>query len=238
MTRVLDASGEHRADAVAAAADALRAGGAVVLPTDTVYGVAADAFNPAGTARVFAAKGRSRELPLPVFVHSPKQLPGLAAHVGDEAERLMAAFWPGALTIVLAAQVGLRWDLGESDGTVAVRMPLDDVALAVVRAVGPLAATSANRSGTPPATTAQQAAEALGDDVEVVLDDGPRTTSIPSTIVDLTRAVPYVIRAGAIDEGLVFAVANGAIEPLEAAARLAGEHERERGDTDGDGSPL
>ncbi len=220
MAEILDATGDGRADAIGRAAHALRAGRVVVIPTDTVYGVAADAFNPAGTGRIFTVKRRDRALPLPVFVRSPKQLPGLTPHVPEAAERLMAAFWPGPLTLVLPTEVGLRWDLGDNDATVAVRMPLDDVALEVVRAVGPLAVTSANRSGEPPAETADAAADALGDDVDVVLDDGPRRDLAPSTIVDLTRAAPVVLRVGDIDDGLVIAVANGTLDPLEAAAQF------------------
>lgn len=220
---IVETAGDGRETAIARAATALRAGRAVVIPTDTVYGVAADAFNPAGTARVFAAKRRSRSLPLPVLVRSPKQLLGLTPQVSEAAEWLMAAFWPGPLTLVLATEVGLRWDLGENDATVAVRMPLDDVALELIRAVGPLAVTSANLSGGPPATTAQQAAEQLGEDVELVVDDGPRQSLAPSTIVDLTRNTPHVLRPGAIDEGLVLGVARGSVPPLEAAAIFAGD---------------
>ena len=220
---ILQASGDGREEAIGRAATALRAGRAVVIPTDTVYGVAADAFNPAGTARVFAAKRRARSLPLPVLVRSPKQLLGLTPQVSEAAEWLMAAFWPGPLTLVLPTEVGLRWDLGDNDATVAVRMPLDDVALEVIRAVGPLAVTSANRSGGVAATTASQAAQALGEDVDLVVDDGPRATVSPSTIVDLTRSTPRVLRSGAIDEGLVLGVAQGSLPPIEAAAIFEGD---------------
>lgn len=231
MPPILDTTEAERDDAVARAAAALRAGRVVVLPTDTVYGVAADAFNPAGTAGIFAAKQRPRSLPLPVLVRSPKQLLGLTPQLSEAAESLMAAFWPGALTLVIPTELGLQWDLGENDSTVAVRMPLDDVALDVIRAVGPLAVTSANRSGRPAAVTAQQAADELGDAVDIVLDDGPRTSLEPSTIVDLTRREPRVLRAGSIDEGLVLAVAHGTVSPIDAAADLAGE---ERGTEDAD----
>ena len=220
---ILQTAGDGRDEALGRAAAALRAGRAVVIPTDTVYGVAADAFNAAGTARVFAAKRRPRSLPLPVLVRSPKQLLGLTPQVSEAAEWLMAAFWPGPLTLVLPTEMGLRWDLGENDATVAVRMPLDDVALEVIRAVGPLAVTSANRSGGEAATTARQAADALGEDVDLVVDDGPRASVAPSTIVDLTRSTPRVLRSGAIDEGLVLGVAQGSIPPIEAAAIFAGD---------------
>ena len=221
MADILDVRGDGRDDAVERAAAALRAGELVVLPTDTVYGLAADAFSLDGTAAVFRAKDRDRSVPLPVLLRSPKQLPGIAPDVPEVAERLMAAFWPGALTMVVPAEGRLQWDLGRNEGTVAVRMPLDDVALAVIRSVGPLAVTSANIAGQPAAQTAQQAQEQLGSAVDVYLDDGPRHGGVASTIVDLTRRRPEVLRVGAIDEELVLAVANGEVGPLDAAARVA-----------------
>lgn len=218
MSEILSASGEQREASLEQAALRLRAGDPVVLPTDTVYGVAADAFRPDGCARVFAAKQRGRQFPLPVLLRSPKQLLGLCTAVPEVAERLMAAYWPGPLTLVVPADPNLRWDLGDARGTVAVRMPLDDVALAVIRAVGPLAVTSANRSGHPPATTAAEAYEQLGDDVGVYLDDGERVGVQPSTIVDLTRSEPHVLRAGELDEDELVAVARGELDPTEASA--------------------
>lgn len=220
MDEILDASGEGREAAVVRAAAALRDGEVVVLPTDTVYGVAADAFNPTGTRRIFTAKRRPRSFPLPVFVRSPKQLPGICPEVPGAAEHLMAAYWPGPMTIVLPAQPGLRWDLGDNDGTVAVRMPLDDVALAVIREVGPLAVTSANVSGQPPAATVAGVREQLGARVRHYLDDGPRPSRVGSTIVDLTRGEPRVLRVGAVTEEDALAVAAGDLDPLEAATRL------------------
>lgn len=208
MSVTVDASSD-RVGAVARAAAALGAGRLVVLPTDTVYGVAADAFNPAATARIFLAKARSRRFPLAVLVHSPTQLDGLVTEAPPAAERLMAAYWPGPLTIVLGAQDSLAWDLGESAGTVAVRMPLDEVALDVIRVVGPLAVTSANRSGEPAAHDVATARAALGDDVEVYVDDGPRRGATPSTIVDLTRGEPLLIREGDLPPDEVMAVARG-----------------------------
>jgi L-threonylcarbamoyladenylate synthase len=188
-----------------------------VLPTDTVYGIAADAFRPAGCGRIFTIKQRERRFPLPVLVRSPKQLLGLCTAVPEVAERLMAAYWPGPLTLVVPADPNLRWDLGESRGTVAVRMPLDDVALEVIRAVGPLAVTSANRSGQPAATTAAEAYEQLGDEVPLYLDDGDRGSLAPSTIVDLTRTAPIVLRAGELEEDEILAVASGELDPLDAS---------------------
>jgi L-threonylcarbamoyladenylate synthase len=216
--RIVDARTDRRA-AVAAAAAALRDGELVVLPTDTVYGLAADAFHQRATDRLFAAKERDTALPLPVLVRSPKQLLGLSPDLPPAAERLMAAYWPGPLTLVVAEQPGMQWRLGDNDGTVAVRMPHDDVALAVIAAVGPLAVTSANLSGHQPATTVAEAHHQLGDRVRCYLDDGPRTTHQPSTIVDLTRVEPVVLRTGALPDADVLAVAAGLLDPLEASAR-------------------
>jgi tRNA threonylcarbamoyl adenosine modification protein (Sua5/YciO/YrdC/YwlC family) len=199
------------------AAEALQAGELVVIPTDTLYGLAADAFSLAGTARVFDVKERDIRLPLPVLVRSQKQLIGLTPTIPAAAEALMAAFWPGPLTLVIPAESGLQWDLGHTEGTVAVRMPLDEVALAVIRAVGPLAVTSANRSGEPAATKVEDALDQLGEAVALYLDDGPRADNVPSTIVDLTRREPHILREGALPSNWVLAVANGEVDPLDAA---------------------
>ncbi|MGH3442567.1 MAG: L-threonylcarbamoyladenylate synthase [Nitriliruptorales bacterium] len=212
---VVDAAGENRDEAVARVAQALQSGELVVLPTDTVYGVAADAFQKAATRRIFAVKRRSRRFPLPVLVRSPKQLPGIVSELTEEAERLVAAYWPGPLTLVIPVAAELSWDIGDNEGTVAVRMPLDDVTLEVIRAVGPLAVTSANRSGEPPAKTAATARAALGDDVAVYLDDGPRREQRPSTIVDLTRGEPLLIRDGDIPPDEVLAIARGELDPTD-----------------------
>lgn len=216
--RVLDVEADRGA-ALEAATAALRDGRLVVLPTDTVYGVAADAFNTTGTRRIFGAKRRSRRFPLPVLVRSPKQLLGLCPAVPESAERLMAAYWPGPLTIVVRAEESLQWDLGDNRGAVAVRMPLDDLALELIRELGPVAATSANLSGQPAATTAADAHLQLGDLVEVYLDDGERGETRPSTIVDVSRGEAEVLREGPLASQDVLAVANGALDPLEAAAR-------------------
>lgn len=209
-----------RPGAVAAAAAALRAGQLAVLPTDTVYGVAADAFAIQGTRRVFGAKRRSRSFPLPVLVRSPKQVLGLTPDVPEEADRLLAAFWPGPLTVVLRTEPELPWDLGDNRGTVAVRMPLDEVTLDVIREVGPIATTSANLSGQPPATTVAAAVRALGGAVAVYVDDGPRRGARPSTIVDLSRGEPLVLREGPVPAELALQVARGEVDPLDAAAEL------------------
>lgn len=215
MSTVVDATGEDHSDAVRAAAAALRAADLVVLPTDTVYGVAADAFDREGTQKVFRAKHRSRSFPLPVLVRSPKQVLGLVTRVPEPAELLMAAYWPGPLTIVVASDPNLSWDLGDDEGTVALRMPMDEVTLDVIREVGPLAVTSANRSGRPPARTVDEARQALGEAVAVYVDGGTRSDAAPSTIVDLTRREPHVLREGSVPGEQALAVARGELAPHE-----------------------
>src|SRR6476469_9445252 len=163
MIPVYDCTTEDgRATGVAEAAEAVRRGEVVVLPTDTVYGVGADAFSPDAVAAVLAAKGRGREMPPPVLVPNPRTLDGLATSVPAYARELVKAFWPGPLTVVLLAQSSLMWDLGDTNGTVALRMPEDDVALALLDAVGPMAVTSANITGQPAATPVTDAAAQLG----------------------------------------------------------------------------
>lgn len=186
------------AQGVAEAVAALRRGDLAVLPTDTVYGIAADAFSPPAVDRLLAAKGRGRDMPVPVLVGSWRGLDGLAEHVTPTMRSLVEAFWPGALTVIVRAAPSLAWDLGETRGTVAVRMPLHPVALAVLAETGPLAVSSANRTGMPPATTAAEAQEQLGSSVAVYLEAGSSGEAVPSTIVDLTGAQPQVRRAGAV----------------------------------------
>ncbi len=187
-----------RDDAIAQAAEVVRAGRLVVLPTDTVYGVGADAFDEVAVAMVLAAKHRGPEMPPPVLVPNPRTVDGLATTVPMYAKILMRQFWPGPLTLVLRAQTSLAWDLGETNGTVALRMPDDEIALALLTEVGPMAVTSANVTGRPAATTAAQAQEQLAGAVTTYLDGGPRSGGAASTIVDCTGADPVVLRHGAL----------------------------------------
>ena len=206
---------EGLAEGLEKAAVAVRSGEVVVLPTDTVYGVGADAFSPEAVASVLAAKGRGREMPPPVLVPSVRTIEGLATSVPAWARALIEEFWPGPLTLVLMAQPSLMWDLGETNGTVALRMPQDDVALALLTQVGPMAVTSANLTGQPPATTVTDAAAQLGAAVAVYLDGGPTTSREVSTIVDCTGVFPMVLREGAISREQVEAVYEAATATAE-----------------------
>ena len=187
-----------RETAIADAANAIRRGELVVLPTDTVYGVGADAFSPNAVRRLLDAKGRGRDVPVPVLVGSWRTVNGLVESLPDTAKDLIAAFWPGALTLVLRQGGGLTWDLGDTRGTVAVRMPLHPVALELLKETGPLAVSSANKHGAAAPATVADAETQLATSVAVYLDGGPTTDSTPSTIVDLTADKPRLLRVGAI----------------------------------------
>ena len=154
---------------VEAAVDAVKRGDLVVLPTDTVYGLGADAFKPWAVTALLEAKGRDRQMPPPVLVGTRATLDGLVFNLPDTARDLVEAFWPGALTIVVEHAPSLQWDLGDLDGTVAVRMPLHPVALEVLRETGPMAVSSANLTGQPAAITAEEARSQLGFAVSVYL---------------------------------------------------------------------
>jgi L-threonylcarbamoyladenylate synthase len=183
---------------IRAAVEAIVRGDLVVLPTDTVYGIAADAFKPWAVTALLNAKGRGRHMPPPVLVGSRQTLDGLVFSLPKGARDLVEAFWPGALTVVVEQAPSLQWDLGDSFGTVAVRMPLHPVALEVLQHTGPLAVSGAGRTGTPPAVTAAEAREQLGYAVSTYLEAGQCSDPIPSTIVDCTGPAPRVLRDGAI----------------------------------------
>jgi L-threonylcarbamoyladenylate synthase len=199
MSQLFDCTDpDQRAEGLTAAADAVRRGELVVLPTDTVYGLGADAFSPSAVSALLAAKGRGRDLPVPVLVGSWRGLDGLVVVTPPLARDLVEAFWPGAVTLVVEHAPSLAWDLGDADGTVAVRMPLHPVALELLEETGPMAVSSANRTGDLPSTTCDGAKIQLGDSVAVYLDGGPTGAPVPSTIVDVTGEVPLVLRIGAI----------------------------------------
>jgi L-threonylcarbamoyladenylate synthase len=188
----------QREAGIAAAVAAVQVGGLVVLPTDTVYGIGADAFQPAAVSALLAAKGRGRNMPPPVLVGSVRAAAALAESLGAFGQDLIDEFWPGPLTLVLRATPTLKWDLGETMGTVAVRMPLHPVALDLLRRTGPMAVSSANLTGSPAATTAAEADSQLGSAVSVYLDGGQCADNVPSTILDLTGTVPRMLRAGVL----------------------------------------
>jgi len=187
MSRRFDcADASERAAGLTEAAAAVSNGELIVLPTDTVYGVGADAFNPAAVTALLEAKGRGRSMPPPVLVGTVRAATALIADLGPYGKDLIDEFWPGALT------------LGDTRGTVAVRMPLHQVALELLQETGPLAVSSANRSGSLPATTAAEAEEQLGETVAVYLDGGQCAAPVASTIVDLTGGLPRLLRKGVI----------------------------------------
>ncbi|MER6396297.1 MULTISPECIES: L-threonylcarbamoyladenylate synthase [unclassified Kitasatospora] len=199
MSRRYDcADAGDRATGLREAASAIRRGEIVVLPTDTLYGVGADAFSPEAVAALLAAKGRGRNMPSPVLVGSPTTLHGLVTDFSEQAWELVDAFWPGGLTLVAKHQPSLRWDLGETRGTVAVRMPLHPVAIELLNATGPLAVSSANLTGGPSPATCDEAQQQLGDAISVYLDGGRADHAVASSIVDVTGKVPVLLRAGAI----------------------------------------
>lgn len=183
------------------ARQAIGRGELIVLPTDTVYGVAADAFNPQAVQRLLDAKGRTRQSPPPVLVADMNAITALAESLPDPVQRLAEAFWPGPLTIVVPAQPSLSWDLGDTGGTVALRIPQQELTLEILRETGPLAVSSANLHGEPAALTATDADRMLGANVAVILDAGEGMSGVSSTIVDAT-VVPEgrlrVLRRGSV----------------------------------------
>lgn len=206
------------------ARQAIGRGQLVVLPTDTVYGIAADAFSPKAVQRLLEAKGRGRQQPPPVLVAGVATLNALVASVPEPIERLVAEFWPGGLTIVLPAQPSLAWDLGDTRGTVAVRMPAHRIALELLQETGPLAVSSANLTGRPAAVTVDGALDMLADSVDVYLDGGPSESGVASTIIDATSLVGprgdddpeplvRVLRDGAVSRARLRDILGDLLEP-------------------------
>jgi tRNA threonylcarbamoyl adenosine modification protein (Sua5/YciO/YrdC/YwlC family) len=207
VTDVFDCSDpEQRSRGIESAVGAVKNGRLVVLPTDTVYGIGADAFDSAAVAALLSAKGRGRDMPVPVLVGSWHTIEGLALMVTQATRDLIRAFWPGALSLVVRQAPSLQWDLGDARGTVMLRMPLHPVAITLLREVGPMAVSSANISGRPPAVNADDARAQLGDLVEVYLDAGPSAQQAASTILDLTGAEPRILRPGPISAEKIAAV--------------------------------
>nr|WP_326998637.1 L-threonylcarbamoyladenylate synthase [Clavibacter michiganensis] len=203
------------------ARQAVGRGEVVVIPTDTVYGIAADAFNPEAVQRLLDAKGRGRDAPPPVLIPGQSTLDALADFVPDVVRRLVDEFWPGGLTVILVAQPSLVWDLGETRGTVALRMPANSFALELLAETGPLAVSSANKTGQPAAATAQDAAEQLGDSVSIFLDGGA-AGGAASTIVDASRVTDAggrvrIVREGAVTRAQIQQLIGDELEPVVAA---------------------
>lgn len=195
----------------------------VVLPTDTVYGLAADAFSPEAVKALLAAKGRGPQSPPPVLIGTVETLHALADEIPEVAHRLAQTFWPGALTMILKSQPSLTWDLGETKGTVALRMPDHKIALALLQETGPLAVSSANLTGEPAATTCQQAELYLGSSVAVYLDGGNSPKGEASTILDLTQLADVHDESGLVStKGKIKIVRRGALSP-EKIRSIAGE---------------
>ncbi|CAN5692900.1 L-threonylcarbamoyladenylate synthase [soil metagenome] len=217
MSSVFDCADPTQRDAgIASAVSAAKGGRLVVLPTDTVYGLGADAFDASAVAALLSAKGRGRDMPVPVLVGSWNTIDGLVYTVPHTARELIRAFWPGALSLVVRQAPSLQWDLGDANGTVMLRMPLHPVAIDVLREVGPMAVSSANISGRPAAVTVDDARNQLADLVEVYLDGGPSEQQAASTIVDLTGAAPRILR-----QGPVTAESIGEVLGLDAAALIS-----------------
>ena len=198
--------------ALNAASLAVQRGQLIVIPTDTVYGIAADAFDADAVSELLAAKGRGREMPPPVLIRAATTLDAIAIDVPDYARALIDKFWPGPLTLVCTQQASLRWDLGDTRGTVAVRMPDHRITLELLDRTGPLAVSSANLTGQPAATNPDDAEVMLGEKVALIVDAGATPGSAASTIVDVTASPGRVLRTGALSlEEL-----NAVLEPLGA----------------------
>lgn len=195
---VMTVEQEFLADDLNAAVDCVCSGGILVLPTDTVYGIGALASEPASVMRVLAAKGRGRQMPPPVLVGSIDAIDEVAVDIPAVAYSLARAFWPGALTLILQARPDLGWDLGDTFGTIAVRMPDHQATLELLKNTGPLAVTSANTTGNPPAVQIQQAVDYFADNVDLYIDGGPSQGGIASTILNLSDGHPRAVRVGAL----------------------------------------
>ncbi|MFC5263255.1 L-threonylcarbamoyladenylate synthase [Kribbella qitaiheensis] len=210
-----DFTGDELAPAYRAAVDAIEAGDLVVLPTDTVYGIAADAFKADAVQRLLDAKGRGRDMPPPVLISVVESLDALATDVPEAGRKLCEAFWPGPLTVICHAQTSLMWDLGDTQGTVALRVPDHENTRELLSRTGPLAVSSANLSGQPAALDVYDAEAQLLDSVAVFLDGGAVTGGEPSTIVDLTGDVPHVVRIGALSMAQIREIVPEATTDLE-----------------------
>lgn len=198
MSQRVDATDPHnREQAITTAVNAVKGGRLVVLPTDTVYGIGCDAFDNQAVDALLRAKHRGPDMPVPVLVGSWDTVQGLVREYSFNMRRLVEAFWPGGLSVVVHQAPSLPWNLGDTRGTVMLRMPMHPVALELLNQTGPMAVSSANISGQPPATSVEQAENQLGEDVGVYIDGGEATIGEASTIVDLSSGRPRILREGA-----------------------------------------
>jgi len=215
VSRILDSRDPaNRSAAITSATAAVKAGRLIVLPTDTVYGIGADAFDSGAVAALLSAKGRGRDMPVGVLVGSWHTIEGLVYSMPATARELIRAFWPGALSLVVQQAPSLQWDLGDARGTVMLRMPLHPVALELLRQTGPMAVSSANISGRPPATTAAEANEQFGDLVDDYLDSGVSEQQAASPIVDLSGPLPRLLREGPVSAAALAEVLGTDAESL------------------------
>lgn len=203
----------QRSQGVLAARGALRRAELVVFPTETVYGLAADAFSPDGVTRLREVQERARDVPVPVLIGRPGTVDGLVLTLGADGRRLVEAFWPGPLTVIARAHPSLQWNLGDGGATVSVRMPLHPLALELLRDTGPLAVTSAARAGMPAARSAAEAMEQFGDDVTVYLDGGELPAGDPSSVIDVSGGTARVLREGAFSIDVLREVAPELLGP-------------------------
>lgn len=215
MGKVFDA-GADRQNAIDEAVAAVKAGKCIVLPTDTVYGIGANAFDPAAVQSLLDAKRRGRDMPPPVLIGEPQMLAALAESLPPNALKVAEAFWPGGLTLIVLAMRHLKLDLGQTKGTIAVRVPDHEFTRDLLRTTGPLAVSSANVSGQPPATTVADALDQLGETVAVYLDSGYTGGSVPSTIVDYSGSGPgKVLRSGVITTEQLREIDPDIVDPSE-----------------------
>ncbi len=208
------ADAAEREEGMALAVKAAKSGRLVVMPTDTLYGLGCDAFDNDAVASLLATKHRGPDMPVPVLVGSWDTVKGLVAWLDDTAQTLIEAFWPGGLSIVVPQAPSLPWNLGDTRGTVMLRMPLHPIAIELLREVGPMAVSSANISGQTPPTTAIAAKQQLGKAVTVYLDGGEAEVGKPSTIIDLSGSRPYLLREGALSAEQIGEVIGVSAESL------------------------
>lgn len=226
-----------RDEALEAAATAVKDGKLIVLPTDTVYGIGADAFNKDAVQALLDAKGRGREFPPPVLIGDPNVMHALGLDIPPIIEDLVEEYWPGALTVIVKAQPSLHWDLGNTKGTVALRMPDHEAAIALLKKTGPLAVSSANKHGGDAAKSVMDAAVQLGDAVEVYVDGGKSRIGESSTIIDATVNPPEILRRGALSEEEIVAKFGEIFTP-EKPVRPEDEREDEGSEAPQEQSPA